>query len=204
MSYDTDTANNYSAQLRELLLQNDQNSSTQKQWDFVKQAIETTVSKTIEEIQKQKTTYRLWNKEVKDLSENQKDLRIQIRNCKQEEKIKELKKERNYVLHKIRRKNRETKEKHLDHLIQEIDNSKTDGGMFKAIKVLNRKQFTNPQVNDKEGKTVTSPTEIQNTITKHFKAKFRDECTTNDELNHLVGNLVHLTTQSVKKKLDKA
>ena len=56
LSYDTDTANNYSAQLRELLLQNDQNSSTQKQWDFVKQAIETTVSKTIEEIKKKPNT----------------------------------------------------------------------------------------------------------------------------------------------------
>ena len=49
--------------------------------------------------------------------------------------------------------------------------------MFKAIKVLNRKQFTNPQVNDEDGKEVTSPTEIQNIITKHFKSKFRDECT---------------------------
>ena len=74
-----------------------------KHWDFDKQAIETTVSKTIEEIPKQKQ-YSLWNKEVKDLSEKQKDLRIQIQNCKQEEKIKELKKERNYVLHNIRRK----------------------------------------------------------------------------------------------------
>ena len=80
-------------------------------------------------------------------------------------------------MHNIRRKNSETKEKHLDHLIQEIDNSKSDGGMFKAIKVLNRKQFTNPQVNDKDGKKVTSPTEIQNIITKHFKSKFRDERT---------------------------
>ena len=34
---------------------------------------------------------------------------ILIQNCKQEEKIKELKKERNYVLHNIRRKNREPK-----------------------------------------------------------------------------------------------
>ena len=48
--------------------------------------------------------------------------------------------------------------------------------MFKAINVLNRKQFTNPQVNDEDGKKVTSPTEIQNIITKHFKSKFRDEC----------------------------
>ena len=80
-------------------------------------------------------------------------------------------------MHNIRTKKRETKEKHLDHLIQEIDNSKRDGGMFKAINVLNRKQFTNPHVNDEDGKKVTSPTEIQNIITKHFKSKFRDECT---------------------------
>ena len=108
LSYGTDTANNYSAQLRELFLQNDQNSCTQKQWDFVKQAIETTVSKTIEEIPKQKQN-RLWNKEVKGMSEKKKDFMILIQNCKQEEKIKELKKERNYVLHNIRRKNREPK-----------------------------------------------------------------------------------------------
>ena len=75
---------------------------TTKTWKFL--AIETTVSKTIEETPKQKQ-YRLWNKEVKELSQKQKDLRIQIQNCKQEEKIKELKKERNYVLHNIRRKN---------------------------------------------------------------------------------------------------
>ena len=108
-------------------------------------------------------------------------------------------------MHNIRRKNRETKEKHLDHLIliiQEIDNSKRDGGMFKAIKVLNRKQFTNPQVNDKDGKKVTSPMEIQNIITKHFKSKFRDECT--EDIQPFSGQPVHLTTQSVKKKLDKA
>ena len=29
--------------------------------------------------------------------------------------------------------------------------------MFKAIKVLNRKQFTNPQGNDKDVKKITSP-----------------------------------------------
>ena len=116
--------------------------------------------------------------------------------------VQELKKERNHVLHNIRRKNSETKEKHLDHLIQETDNSKSDGGMFKAIKVLNRKQFTNPQVNDKDGKKVTSPTEIQNIITKHFKSKFKTNV--QKTFSHLVGNPVHLTTQSVKKKLDKA
>ena len=43
--------------------------------------------------------------------------------------------------------------------------------------MLNRKQFTNLQVNDKDGKKVKSPTEIQNVIMKHFKSKFRDECT---------------------------
>jgi len=32
--------------------------------------------------------------------------------------------------------------------------------MFKAVKLLNRRKFENPFVHDKDGKRVTSPTEI--------------------------------------------
>ena len=47
--------------------------------------------------------------------------------------------------------------------------------MFKAVKVLNRKKFENPKVEDTEGKFVTNPNDIHQLITGHFKSKFRNE-----------------------------
>ena len=55
------------------------------------------------------------------MSSKQKDLRIQISNCNNIDKVKEMKTERNQLLHKIKRKLIEQKEKDLDNKIKEIN-----------------------------------------------------------------------------------
>ena len=105
----------------------------------------------------------------------QKKLRIKIHNSKQTNKTQRLKKEINYVLHRIHKRTKELKDKHLQQLVEDIDKSSSDGGMFKAIKTINKKRLDNPKINDNEGKQVTNPKLIKQIITEHFQSKFRDE-----------------------------
>ena len=46
--------------------------------------------------------------------------------------------------------------------------------MFNAIRLLNKKTFENPEVEDSEGKLATRPGDILDTISKYFKDKFVD------------------------------
>ena len=109
------------------------------------------------------------------MSEKQKELRIRINNCKVIDKRKEMKSERNRILHNIKKTIIEDKEKQLDEKIKEIDKTKDTTKMFKAIKELTRKKLENTYVHDETGKSVTNPQEIYNIINKHFQEQFNDE-----------------------------
>ncbi|GFS06221.1 LINE-1 retrotransposable element ORF2 protein [Elysia marginata] len=77
--------------------------------------------------------------------------------------------------HKIKEKTKQLKNEHLDELASNIDKTSSDGGMFQAVKALNRKRFENPKVHDNDGKQVSNPSQIQLIIANHFKSKFRDD-----------------------------
>ncbi|GFR93300.1 LINE-1 reverse transcriptase-like protein [Elysia marginata] len=79
------------------------------------------------------------------------------------------------MLHKIKEKTKQLKNEHLDELASNIDKTSSDGGMFQAVKALNRKRFKNPKVHDNDGKQVSNPSQIQLIIANHFKSKFRDD-----------------------------
>ncbi|GFS15633.1 histone-lysine N-methyltransferase 2C, partial [Elysia marginata] len=135
---------------------------------------ETAAKSNIEEVPKQKA-YPHWDNEVKHLSDKQKQVRLEILNSKELQKIKDLKKERNFILHKIREKTKQLKNEHLDELASNIDKTSSDGGMFQAVKALNRKRFQNPKVHNNDRKQVSNPSQIQLIIANHFKSKFRDD-----------------------------
>ncbi|GFS15605.1 hypothetical protein ElyMa_004937100 [Elysia marginata] len=78
--------------------------------------------------------YPRWDNEVKHLSDKQKQVRLEILNSKEPQKIKDLKKERNFMLHKIKEKTKQLKNEHLDELASNIDKTSSDGGMFQAVK----------------------------------------------------------------------
>ena len=46
--------------------------------------------------------------------------------------------------------------------------------MFKATKLLNKKRYENPKIEDSNGKLVTNPDEMLEVITSHFEEKFHD------------------------------
>ncbi|GFR69344.1 endonuclease-reverse transcriptase [Elysia marginata] len=158
----------------ELLSQVDEEQKVNTQWKLIKQCIETAAKNSIEEVPKHKA-YPRWDNEVKHLSDKQKQVRLEILNSKEPQKIKDLKKERNFMLHKIKEKTKQLKNEHLDELASNIDKTSSDGGIFQAVKALNRKRFENPKVHDNDGKQVSNPRQIQLIIANHFKSKFRDD-----------------------------
>ena len=86
-----------------------------------------------------------------------------------------MKTERNKILHQIRDKVKKHKEQLLENKLSDINNAKGNAQMFKAVKLLNRKQYENPSIHDKKGKSITNKQEIRNVMKEHFSNQFFDK-----------------------------
>ena len=113
--------------------------------------------------------------EIAILSQQQKHLRQKIANCKEVEKINNMKTERNKILHQIRDRVKKHKEQLLEKKLSDINNAKDNALLFKAVKMLNRKQYENPSIHDKKGKSITNKQEIHNVMKEHFSNHFFDK-----------------------------
>lgn len=67
-----------------------------------------------------------------------------------------------------------SKTEEIGKLVDGIDNVKEEAKMFKAVKLLHRKEFENPFVHYEEGTQTTNPKEIYETVRKHFQNYFHD------------------------------
>ena len=79
-----------------------------------------------------------------------------------------MKTERKKILHQIRDKVKKHKEQLLENKLSHIDHAKGNAQMFRAAKMLNRKQYENPSIHDEKCKSITNKQEIYNVINKHF------------------------------------
>ena len=120
---------------------------------------------------------RTYNPEVEILSNNLKQLRLQFSENKDPVKIKQLKQQRNLVLHEISKKLNEDKNNELDQIAEKIDKSKDNTKMYQAVKQLKRKPLQNANLIDDNGKSVTDPDKIYNIIRNHFKSHLTEEST---------------------------
>ena len=89
-----------------------------------------------------------------------------------------MKTERNKLLHQIQDKVKKHKEQLLKNKLSDTNEAKGNAQMFKAVKILNRKQFENPIVHDKKGKSITNKQEVHNVIKEHFSNHFFEKKTT--------------------------
>ena len=71
-----------------------------------------------------------------------------------------MKTERNKVLHQIQVKVKKHKEQLLENKLSDINNAKGNAQVFKAVKMLSRKQYENPSIHDKKVKLITNKQEI--------------------------------------------
>ena len=73
---------------------------------------------------------------------------------------------------KLRDKVKKHKEWLLENKRSDINNAKGNALMFKAVKMLNRKQYENPPIHDNKGKSITNKQEIHNVIKEYLSNHF--------------------------------
>ena len=160
-----DIRNQYKTELKSKIL-------LQTEWNDIQKSIMSTAKVTIEYLNRVHNSNHIYCDEIAILSQQQKHLRQKISNCKEVEKLKNMKTERNKILHQIRDKVKKHKEQLLENKLSDINNAKGNAQMFKAVKLLNRKQYENPSIHDKKGKSITNKQEIHNVMKEHFSNHF--------------------------------
>ena len=115
---------------------------------------------------------RTYDPEIEILSKQQKILRNQISTCNEIEEVKQMKSQRNKILHAIKAKTLQNRNAEIDSKVHEINNLQDNTKMYKAVKSLKRKKFENPFVCDNDGKRITNPTAIYEHIRDHFYKHF--------------------------------
>ena len=65
-------------------------------------------------------------------------------------------KTRDKILRQIQDKVKKHKEQFPENKLSDINNAKGNAYMFKVIKMLSRKQYENPSIHDKKGKSITN------------------------------------------------
>ena len=97
-----------------------------------------------------------YDPEIEALSENQKNLRQQIRQSYDIMKTVQMKQMRNEILKEIKSKLKYARECKIDRVIEEMGNTHDDAKMFSAIKRLKTNRKQNKAVHDEEGKNFTN------------------------------------------------
>ncbi|XP_057294528.1 uncharacterized protein LOC130623039 [Hydractinia symbiolongicarpus] len=142
-----------------------------------------------------------YDPEIEQMSKTQKELRIQISNCEDLDKMTRLKSERNNIMRRIKDKLLENKTKEIENKLSEIYQMKDTAKTFKALRMLHSKPYENPYVHDETGKHIASPQLVYETIKSHFQTQFYKPNETN--LQQFIDNPKPLnqpiTTEEIRK-----
>ena len=147
---------------------------TAEAWTRVANSVVTIAGEVLGHQRTKRSRNRGFDPHVERLSEQQRSTRMRINTCRDPARTRELRAERNKIMHAIRKKNTENREREIDELVSEIDKYHDHTKMFKATKALNRNSFENPYVTDSNNKRITNPQEMYNEIKEHFNKHFYD------------------------------
>ena len=112
------------------------------------------------------------------MSKEQKDIRLQIKNCKDPEKSKDLRKSKKEILKEMNGKVRDARGKIAEDLVGEVQDAKDDTRMFKAAKALHMKHQKIQFVHDDQERCVSQPQEVQKIIEQYLMKHFNKTSTT--------------------------
>ena len=114
------------------------------------------------------------------MSKEQKDIRLQIENCKDPDKDKQFTKSKKKILKEMNQKVRDARGKRAGDLAGEVENAKDHTRMFKAAKALHMKHQKIQCVHENQERCVPQPQEVQKIIEQHFMKHFNKE-----NINHI-------------------
>ena len=154
-------------------------------WEEISEVCQKTAEEVLGFVEKEKTQGKIYNKEVERMSREQKEIRMKIECERNPNKIPEMKKERKSIQKKISAEVKRIREQEIDEIVEEIEKTKDDARMFKAVKKIDRKPYENPVVHDENGKNATTPQEIYKIVREYFhKQFFKDD---QEEVNRFNG-----------------
>ena len=111
-----------------------QENKWEKLKDIIKCAAETFIG-----YKKKVNNHQISDPDLERMSKEQKEIRLQIENCKDPEKNKQLRKSRKEILKEMNQKVRDAREKRAEDLVGEVENAKDHTRMFKAAKAQHMK-----------------------------------------------------------------
>ena len=179
LSRDMEIREKYKSNLMNSLnKEEDTNKTPQERWNEIQAIIKKAGMESAGTTERTQHPNREPDREITEMSNKQKDLRLQIQNTTDEAKRQQLKRERNNLQHRISNRALTVRNQEIDKQVEEIEKNADDATlMYRAVKTLNRKKFENPKVQDENGLLATTPNEILEITTKFFQSKFQDEQT---------------------------
>ena len=171
--------------------------TAQDQWNAITQACHKAAKETLEKTKPGKQTE---NPEIAVLSKKQKKIRNDINATKDQNKNRELRKERNIILKKIHDLVQEDKVKVIEDKVKEIEQNKNDSTrMYQAVRQLKQSKPKKKLVVNGENGITTSEIEQVNIITKHFKEVFQSAAAQEIPIIHPKEMRTPFTAEEVKK-----
>ena len=148
------------------------NISVDNKWDNIVKLCKET-GKSVLGNRKPKNVNKFENQEIQDLSKTQKQLKLKIESTQDATKRREMKKERNQTLNKLKREVKAAEDKHYEKELEEIEKSNDYMKSYKAVKYLkNKKPRKQLKVFDKDEKYCTSIPKQVKIITSVFNDTF--------------------------------
>ena len=144
-----------------------QENKWEKLKDIIKRSAETHIG-----FKKKVNNHQISDPDLERMSNEHKDKRLQIENCKDPEKNKQLIKSRKEIVKEMNQKVGDAREKRAEDLVGEVENAKDDTRMFKAAKALHMKHQKIQFVHDDQERCVSQPQDVQKIIERPFMKHF--------------------------------
>ena len=144
-------------------------------WSTIKEIIINSAQNHLGHVKKVGPNQRTHDQDIQELSEKQKQLRLNLSRCHDVIEYKAMKKERNKILHEIKQRLKQNEEQELNQKVNHLDQIEDASKMYKSVKMLQQKSFTNPYVHDENKMCITKPTEIYKVVRGHFEKHFNND-----------------------------
>jgi len=148
-------------------------SSSQEAWNTISKKVLDVAKDCLGVVQPQRRRQDFCPK-IEKLSVRQKELRLAISNTSDVESATILKRERNAVLHDIRKLALANASAQLDQRATEINQLHDGAKMFRAVQLMKRKQHQPPVIHDELKRVVVNPVDRQKYIISHYNDQFNN------------------------------
>ena len=112
---------------------------------------------------------------LQKLSEQQKQIRMNIASSRTEEAERKWRRERNNIMHRIKAQSLKNYIKKLDNIATEIQQASDSTKMFKAVKHIKQTKREKIIISDSNGKVLCDDKEIVNNVKDFFQNKYKGE-----------------------------